>query len=47
MSLSSYDILVWPGMEWHGLIRTLSLNIKFQYFPGWVGVGVGETKIKD
>ena len=31
MRLSSYDILVWPG-----LIRTLSLNIKFRYFPGWV-----------
>ena len=38
---SSYDILVWPGMVWHGLIRTLSLNIKFWYFPGW-----GKPKIK-
>ena len=45
MKFSSYEILVWPGMVCHGLIRTLTLNIKFWYFP--VGVGMGETKNKD
>ena len=26
---------------WHGLVCTLTLNIEFRYFPGWLGGGAG------
>ena len=46
--LSSYDILVWPGMVWAWF--GMHIDLKYQVLVlsrvgGWVGVG--ETKIKD